>query len=308
MKLFFTFFTIIMYVINEILILKNESNIKNDENEKNEFKKIKRWEIFSNFAIMVLFLTIIIFLVIKFNWLAIGYNIIYYGGCALIYSFILINILLKNKEEKISSYELRALMLIPLLIVSVYDIFGKELQVLTSGTIEMFIIKNIIKYFIGIFFIFMDIFIFLMQIKQFLELKNKNKQKVEKDEIKFNIIDFEYINAKGKKGIYFLKGYIKDIKRLLLNIIKAGLYNVGNVFLFIFIISKKFIKKITGNFSMYVIVLKTFNISLIISLLLTYNKVLINYQISNNTTEMYSIIITVIIIPNIMEIINELKK
>ena len=178
MKLFFTFFTIIMYVINEILILKNESNIKNDENEKNEFKKIKRWEIFSNFAIMVLFLTIIIFLVIKFNWLAIGYNIIYYGGCALIYSFILINILLKNKEEKISSYELRALMLIPLLIVSVYDIFGKELQVLTSGTIEMFIIKNIIKYFIGIFFIFMDIFIFLMQIKQFLELKNKNKQKV----------------------------------------------------------------------------------------------------------------------------------
>ena len=59
---------------------------------------------------------------------------------------------------------------------------------------------------------------------------------------------------------------------------------------------------------MYVIVLKTFNISLIISLLLTYNKVLINYQISNNTTEMYSIIITVIIIPNIMEIINELKK
>lgn len=308
MKIFFTFFTIIMYVINEFFILKNESDIKNGENEKSEVQKIKKWEFISNIMIIILLLIIIIILIIKFNWLAIGYNIIYYGGCILIYSFILINILLKNKEENISEIELRALILMPVLIITFYDVFGKELQFLTSGTIEMFIIKNIIKYFICIFFIFMDIFIFLMQIKKFLELKNKNKPKVEKSEIKFNIIDFEYTNAKGKKGICFLKEYIKDIIKLLFNILKVFLYNIGNIFLFIFIISKKFIKKITNNFSMYVIILKTFNISLIISLLLTYNKELINYQNSNNIVEMYSIIITVIIIPNIMEIINELKK
>ena len=58
---------------------------------------------------------------------------------------------------------------------------------------------------------------------------------------------------------------------------------------------------------MYVIIVKTFNISLIISLLITYYKLLINYNDSINI-ELYSIIITAIIIPIILEIIGDLKN
>ena len=58
---------------------------------------------------------------------------------------------------------------------------------------------------------------------------------------------------------------------------------------------------------MNVIIIKTFNISIIASLLITYYNLLINFPEEHILIEIYSIIMTAIIIPIILNIISELK-
>ncbi len=312
MKNFFMLFTLILYIIDATLIQINE---KNNKAEKMEKANIKKWETISNLIVITSLLIIFIIIIVKFNIIAVAFNIIYYGGSISLYSFILMNILLKdkNKDKNITGMELQALILIPLLVTSCYNILGNtinDLKIFDNYVIEVFIFKNIVKYFTVFFFIAMDIFIFFKELQQYLENKNefKNNKKNKAKYIDLNVLNHEYANTKGKKGILFLLGYIHDLINLFFKIILSILYvYIFNGIRFAYVVLKKFAKKITQNFSMYVIIVKTFNISLIISLLITYYKLLINYNDSINI-ELYSIIITAIIIPIILEIIGDLKN
>lgn len=312
MKNFFMLFTLILYIIDATLIQINE---KNNKAEKMEKANIKKWETISNLIVITSLLIIFIIIIVKFNIIAVAFNIIYYGGCISLYSFLLMNILLKdkNKDKNITGMELQSLILIPLLVTSCYNILGNtinDLKIFDNYVIEVFIFKNIVKYFTVFFFIAMDIFIFFKELQQYLENKNefKNNKKNKAKYIDLNVLNHEYANTKGKKGILFLLGYIHDLINLFFKIILSILYvYIFNGIRFAYVVLKKFAKKITQNFSMYVIIVKTFNISLIISLLITYYKLLINYNDSINI-ELYSIIITAIIIPIILEIIGDLKN
>lgn len=312
MKNFFILFTLILYIIDATLIQINE---KNNKAEKMEKANIKKWETISNLIVITSLLIIFIIIIVKFNIIAVAFNIIYYGGSISLYSFLLMNILLKdkNKDKNITGMELQALILIPLLVTSCYNILGNtinDLKIFDNYVIEVFIFKNIVKYFTVFFFIAMDIFIFFKELQQYLENKNefKNNKKNKAKYIDLNVLNHEYANTKGKKGILFLLGYIHDLINLFFKIILSILYvYIFNGIRFAYVVLKKFAKKITQNFSMYVIIVKTFNISLIISLLITYYKLLINYNDSINI-ELYSIIITAIIIPIILEIIGDLKN
>ena len=312
MKNFFMLFTLILYIIDATLIQINE---KNNKAEKMEKANIKKWETISNLIVITSLMIIFIIIIIKFNIIAVAFNIIYYGGSISLYSFLLMNILLKdkNKDKNITEMELQALILIPLLVTSCYNILGNtinDLKIFDNYVIEVFIFKNIVKYFTVFFFIAMDIFIFFKELQQYLENKNefKNNKKNKAKYIDLNVLNHEYANTKGKKGILFLLGYIHDLINLFFKIILSILYvYIFNGIRFAYVVLKKFAKKITQNFSMYVIIVKTFNISLIISLLITYYKLLINYNDSINI-ELYSIIITAIIIPIILEIIGDLKN
>ena len=312
MKNFFMLFTLILYIIDATLIQINE---KNNKAEKMEKANIKKWETISNLIVITSLLIIFIIIIVKFNIIAVAFNIIYYGGSISLYSFLLMNILLKdkNKDKNITGMELQALILIPLLVTSCYNILGNtinDLKIFDNYVIEVFIFKNIVKYFTVFFFIAMDIFIFFKELQQYLENKNefKNNKKNKAKYIDLNVLNHEYANTKGKKGILFLLGYIHDLINLFFKIILSILYvYIFNGIRFVYVVLKKFAKKITQNFSMYVIIVKTFNISLIISLLITYYKLLINYNDSINI-ELYSIIITAIIIPIILEIIGDLKN
>ena len=312
MKNFFMLFTLILYIIDATLIQINE---KNNNAEKMEKANIKKWETISNLIVITSLMIIFIIIIIKFNIIAVAFNIIYYGGSISLYSFLLMNILLKdkNKDKNITEMELQALILIPLLVTSCYNILGNtinDLKIFDNYVIEVFIFKNIVKYFTVFFFIAMDIFIFFKELQQYLENKNefKNNKKNKAKYIDLNVLNHEYANTKGKKGILFLLGYIHDLINLFFKIILSILYvYIFNGIRFAYVVLKKFAKKITQNFSMYVIIVKTFNISLIISLLITYYKLLINYNDSINI-ELYSIIITAIIIPIILEIIGDLKN
>lgn len=312
MKNFFMLFTLILYIIDATLIQINE---KNNKAEKMEKANIKKWETISNLIVITSLLIIFIIIIVKFNIIAVAFNIIYYGGSISLYSFLLMNILLKdkNKDKNITGRELQALILIPLLVTSCYNILGNtinDLKIFDNYVIEVFIFKNIVKYFTVFFFIAMDIFIFFKELQQYFENKNefKNNKKNKAKYIDLNVLNHEYANTKGKKGILFLLGYIHDLINLFFKIILSILYvYIFNGIRFAYVVLKKFAKKITQNFSMYVIIVKTFNISLIISLLITYYKLLINYNDSINI-ELYSIIITAIIIPIILEIIGDLKN
>lgn len=303
-------FTIILYIIDGTLIQLNKKNIQDEKKEKQIIRKNRLWEEISNIILIIILGMIWICLAIKFNAVSLIFNIVYYGGCIALYTSILINILLKEKAETITSMELQALTLIPLLVTTLYNLLEKSIinhEIFSNCIMEVFIFKNIVKYFVIIFFISMDIFILFKELQQYMEYKNKKRKAKNSDYELFDIFSYEYNNSKGKKGIRFIRGYIKDIFIAICKLISSLLYiYIWNVIRFIFIVLKKLVKKITQNFSMYVIIVKTFNISLIISLLITYYKLLIDYN--NIKLELYSVIITAIIIPSVLEIIGDLKN
>ena len=105
-----------------------------------EKANIKKWETISNLIVITSLLIIFIIIIVKFNIIAVAFNIIYYGGSISLYSFLLMNILLKDKN--ITGMELQALILIPLLVTSCYNILGNtinDLKIFDNYVIEVFI-------------------------------------------------------------------------------------------------------------------------------------------------------------------------
>ena len=175
---------------------------------------------------------------------------------------------------------------------------------------EYFMIKDLVKNFILVFFLTIIIFLIFIKLKKILKIKHK----VDIDKLWVNTnetVYYQYENARGKKGIQFIKNYFKDILFLLKTIVECNIkkslyYILGCVEISVKLIIK-FLRKLTKNFSINVIIIKTFNISIIASLIITYYNLLINFPEEYILIEIYSIIMTTIIIPIILNIISELK-
>ena len=152
----------------------------------------------------------------------------------------------------------------------------------------------------------LDINLILLKLKAILQKKSSTKKQKKDSYICMN--PYIYANARNKKGIVFLINYLKDILifiKLSLILIIQYCYNYTIKQLIILI--KTLLIKLTNNFSINVIIIKTFNIALIISLLMTYYNLLNLYR-ENAITDFYGVIITTIIIPNILNIFTDLKE
>jgi len=302
----------VLYIIDSCLIGINDNYYNRLEKEEIT-KKAQKWENISNLIIMLIVFSIIIIMCIKISTFAIAFYIGAYGLSFALYISILINILLK-KEKNIFSDELKIIVATPIVLILVYEFIGNNipnlLSVVEKYTIELFILKNIVKYFVVTFFISMDIFIFIKELYLFIKFKRKNKKECNNKKVfeKFDVLEYEYSNCKNKKRIGFVIGYIKDVIIFFYKLIIVQLLSyIYNVCVYILLVLRKIIKRLTNEFSMYAIIVKTFYISSIISMLITYYLLLVDYK-ENNIVEVYSVIITTIIIPIMIEIIGDLKQ
>lgn len=300
--------SIIYSIILSIEFFKKptENNKKSIRKQKNE---LKNWEFFSKIFVYLLIFIVFIFLIFKFQKFLSIFSFIYYSFLFGVYISTLINILITRNDKLIDDNELTHLVSIPFVFFVLYNTslsqyFITFLKNLVESSLVFFIIKSIIKYFIPIFFISIIIFLIMFKLKNIIKIK---KEKCKKD---YSILlsDYNFKNSKKQQGIRFLIFYIIDIfiliKYILLALIEKifiiPIYYISNILL-------KCLKILTNNFSLSTIIIKTFNISLIISLLLTYN-ILLNQYKESNIINVYSIIITSVIIPIILNTINDLKK
>lgn len=299
--------TILGVLYNTLLLFDKNYRIDREERKKVELKK---WEKVTTFCVMTTLLGVILYVILINKSISYVYSFIYYMTIFSLYISILMNILLKKDDKKISKSELSYLTMIPIIFTILYNVpICKEIieiiKNIYKNSILNFIIVQNIKSFILIFFITLDCFLILVELKDLIKI---NKKKKIDNYLEFCEDTYVYINARGKKGVAFLLNYIKDIFiliKLKLLLIIRGWYI--NSFKYTFKVFTKFLKKLTNNFSIYVIITKTFSISIIASLLLTYYRLLNSYR-EAVITDFYSVIITTIIIPIILNIIAELKE
>ena len=114
------------------------------------------------------------------------------------------------------------------------------------------------------------------------------------------------IIVKTNLGIKFILGYIIDIFILL----KNSIYSVVTIYIyylpkFIFEFIYNLFSKLTNKYDMRIIIIETFNISIIFGLLRTYYLALIQYG-QNYNLDFYSVLVTSIVIPIILQILNNI--
>lgn len=303
-------FDIIYYILYAITETSNSNQINNNNKNIQE----KWWESLTTVIVHLIFWITVVFIAVKFYTLNILYSFIYYTVIFIIYLNAIIRVM-QNNDEGITEKELSYFAIIPGIFGILYNTKISQSILLFFDnifglSIEYFMIKDLVKNFILVFFLTIIIFLIFIKLKKILKIKHKvniDKLWVNTDET----IYYQYKNARGKKGMKFIKNYFKDILFLLktiveYNIKKSLYYILGCIEISIKLIIK-FLRKLTRNFSMNVIIIKTFNISIIASLLITYYNLLINFSKEHTLIEIYSIIMTTIIIPIILNIISELK-
>lgn len=294
-------FISISSIIYNILLIINKPHEEVTELKKVE--KLKKWEKITTFFVI----TFILYFILKFKQILNIYSFIYYATIFCLYISILMNILLKKDDKKITKDELSRLTILPciyaiLFNTSIGQYFFRIIKDIYGNSILYYILKQNTKYFILFFFSMINFFLILLQIKDMVHIKKREKKYILFYE------DYIYINARGKNENNFIKNYFKDICifiKLKIIAIVQGVY--VNSFKYTFQVFIKILKKLTNNFSVYVIIMKTFSISVIASLLITYYKLLNSYS-EDIVTEFYVVIITTIIIPIILNIVAELKK
>lgn len=300
---------ILSLLYNLMIIISEVKKKKNDSNNIIYKCEIKKWENNTTLIVDLIMFGFLIFLLLKVKPFSYIYSFLYYLFLLLMYGAVLVKILIKKENEKITEDELGYLVSIPGIFSILYNMkisqtFLKLLQDRYGATIVFFILKNITKYFIVIFFLTIIIFLILLKFNNMGTIKLKYKLRY----ADFDTSKYIYINSRGKKGKKFIMGYFKDIAILIKGIIVSAFYNyILAPIIFTYKVFIKFLKKLTKDFSVYVIIIKTFNISLIISLITTYYKLLCNYN-GDVLTELYAVIITTIIIPIILNIISDLKE
>ena len=292
-----------------------EKNIsKNKKNENIELKrtkiiiKTKKWERITTISILVVLFILFLFISLINKTFYSIYSFIYYIVLLIIYLLSLLNVLL-NKKTKTSNEQLVLLINTPTAVNLLLNtaIINKLKNMISINTILYYIFSQTIKNFIILFFCILDITLILLKLKTMLQKLSTKKQK-QKQDIDVGINSYIYVNARNKKGIAFIINYIKDIlifiKLYFIMIIK---YCYNGTIKKLIIIIKILLIKLTNNFSINIIIIKTFNISIIISLLITYYNLLNQYR-ENVITDFYSVVITTIIIPIILNIISDLKE
>lgn len=291
-------------------IEKNISKNKKDENIELKRTKIiiktKKWERITTISILVVLFILFLFISLINKTFYSIYSFIYYIVLLIIYLLSLLNVLL-NKKTKTSNEQLVLLINTPTAVNLLLNtaIINKLKNMISINTILYYIFSQTIKNFIILFFFILDITLILLKLKTILQKLSTKKQK---QDIDVCINSYICVNARNKKGIAFLINYIKDIlifiKLYFIMIIK---YCYNGTIKKLIIIIKTLLIKLTNNFSINIIIIKTFNISIIISLLITYYNLLNQYR-ENVITDFYSVVITTIIIPIILNIISDLKE
>ena len=313
----FQLWTIILGVLNIIYIIlyfienskiKNEKE-KNVELNKNKIQNLpttKKWERITTNCIVILLISLYVFSIIINKKFSSIYYYGYYITLLLLPISILVNVL-SNKRGTTSNEKLLFLVNTPgiFYILSTTPIINKLKSMISINNILYYIFSQTAKNFLILFFLILDITLILLKLKTILQISSTKKQK--KDRYK-NIYPYIFANARNKKGIVFLINYLKDIlifiKLLFISMIK---YYYSYTIKQPIILIKTLLTKLTNNFSINVIIIKTFNIALIISLLITHYNLLNLYK-ENAITDFYGVIITTIIIPSILNIFTDRKE
>lgn len=301
---------ILTLIYDCILIIKK---IKKKDNqivvETVKKEKIKKWENNLNLIVDLLVFGFFIFLLFSVKIFSYAYSFLYNLCWFFMYASVLTNILMKRDNEKITEEELGYLVSIPATFFMLYNTkisqtFFVYLSTKYKTSIIYFILSNTIQYFSAIFFLTIVLLLILLEIKNILVFKKKIQLKY----LEFNAFDYIYINARNKKGRLFISGLLKDIAILIKKIIFSIFEGkIVAPIIYTFRVFYKFLSKLTKDFSIYIIIIKTFNISLIISLIITYYRLLLNYS-NNIIVDLYAVIITTIIIPIILNIFSDLKS
>lgn len=313
----FQLWTIILGVLNIIYIIlyfienskiKNEKE-KNVELNKNKIQNLpttKKWERITTNCIVILLISLYVFSIIINKKFSSIYYYGYYITLLLLPISILVNVL-SNKRGTTSNEKLLFLVNTPgiFYILSTTPIINKLKSMISINNILYYIFSQTAKNFLILFFLILDITLILLKLKTILQISSTKKQK--KDRYKY-IYPYIFANARNKKGIVFLINYLKDIlifiKLLFISMIK---YYYSYTIKQPIILIKTLLTKLTNNFSINVIIIKTFNIALIISLLITHYNLLNLYK-ENAITDFYGVIITTIIIPSILNIFTDRKE
>lgn len=300
-KLFFLF--IIFFSWIDIVLVN--FNYEEDNIELKEKKLPKKWELISNFVIVLIIFKIFSIIIYKTNYLG---KILTFLMIIFFISMSLLNfikILIGNIDKKISKNEFKSLLYFPIYfsLIFLFVLDNEKINIYMKN-INIYLLLNTIKNFIYSFFTFALFFVFIKEFKKandkkYIIIKKNNKKT-------FNIMYYEYNNCKNKKGIKFILGYFIDILTLLKDII-FFIINIYVYYLPKYLISfiYNFFKKITKGYNTRVIIIETFNLSIIFSLLRTYYSALKIYQ-QNYSLEFYSVIVTSILIPSILQILSNL--
>ena len=302
-------YNLIYYIENSKIKNAKEKNTKekNVELNKNKIKNsptTKKWERITTNCIMLLFISLLLFSIIINKKFSSIYYYGYYITLSLLHLSILVNVL-SNKRGTTSNEKLLFLVNTPgiFYILSTTPIINKLKSMISINNILYYIFSQTAKNFLILFFLILDITLILLKLKTILQISSTKKQK--KDRYKYPYI---FANARNKKGIVFLINYLKDIlifiKLLFISMIK---YYYSYTIKQPIILIKTLLTKLTNNFSINVIIIKNFNIALIISLLITHYNLLNLYK-ENAITDFYGVIITTIIIPSILNIISDRKE
>lgn len=296
---------ILLSIVYNILLIFSKDNKSETIKNKNS-EKLKKWEFTTTIIVSLIFWLTFCIIIIKFSKISNIFCVIFNTILFLKYISVLVNILMKKNNDKITENELSYLTTIPAIyaILCNTKFYKNLLQVINQkfgNSIGYFMFENIFKYFVVMFFLTIIIFLIIMKLKEKIHIDRNFKY------IEFNENEYIYKNARGNKGINFIKNYLKDIFilfKLIIGVFFQRLFWIPIIYILETCII--FFKKLTMNFSIYTIIIKTFNISIIISLLITYYQLLCNFK-EDIIIELYSVIITTIIIPIILNIISELK-
>ena len=202
---------VLTIIYNILLIFDKNFNINMYEQQKKV--KLKKWEKVTTFCVMTVLFSIILYISISNKNIRNVYSFIYYLTIFSFYISMLVNIILKKDDKKISKRELSILTLIPAIFVSLYNFpIGRDLietiKKICNNFIIYYILAQNIKYFLIIFFMTMDIFLVIVELKSLL---TNDKRKKQKNDFSFDEDLYVYKNARGEKGFLFFINYVKDI-------------------------------------------------------------------------------------------------
>lgn len=200
--LLFSIYIVVFYVIDSSLISSNYDK-KEEKNINN--KNQKKWEIISNIIMLLLLLIVFIIIMFKVKYASWIFLALLYILQFTVYLINLFEILIYKDEEDLKQFDIQVILLLPLSIIQLYNL-TKDANILNINIndVKWYLLINVLKNFIYSFFTFMYFFIFIKEMKKFLDRKNIIKSKNKNLKV-FKFLDYTYDNCKKKSRnkVYF---------------------------------------------------------------------------------------------------------